>query len=888
MPLGCQLRVAGVYAASLTALCCLLLLYCELAHHYLVLTQCRWPDPLPGADPGLRVMVVSDPHLLGSRHGHWFDRLRREWQMHRSYVSAVGLLRPQLVLFLGDLYDEGKWSEPAEFRETAARFERLFPVSEDMQRLVVAGNHDIGFHYSAHRHLWRRFDVVHNTSGVQLVSVSERVHLVLVNSVAMERDGCRLCAAAEKQLAAVAETLRCSRSPNKACDGVQRVSYSRPILVQHYPLYRRSDTHCRGPDSAPLSERSAPFRPGWECLSQEASQVLLSRLRPRLVLSGHTHHFCRTEHRLGSAPADGAGGASAAVSEGQETVTEYSVPSFSWRNRNNPSFLMVRLSSDRHSVQKCWMAEERTVIALYLVGVPAALVLSFIVTARRKEPGPEQNPEPEPDSELREACGVFGVVAAKPWPTQLSVAHTIYMGLLAIQHRGQESAGIVTSDGSDAEFCQQRGVGLVSSVFSGEQLARLPGSLGLGHTRYSTVGASDSRHCQPFIVHSKHGLVALAHNGELINAARLRREVLDRGVGLSTTSDSELIMQLLSTAPPCGEPNGADWPARIRHLIRATPTSYSIAVLYKDRLFAARDPYGNRPLCLGELREVSAGIGGAQNGVHSSPLGYVVSSESCAFQSVGAAFLRDVEPGEIVEVTSSGVRSIDVVPRCGSDPPAFCIFEYVYFSRPDSWIEGQMVYSVRERCGAQLAREKPVPADIVSTVPESATPAALGFARQSGLPYVEVFCKNRYVGRTFIQPDQRARALGVSKKFGVLRGNVEGRRVVIVDDSIVRGTTVGPIVKLLKENGAAEVHIRVASPPISHPCYMGINIPTRKELFANRVPSEQRAAAVGADSLEHLSVEGLKAAVRQGLKRPERSGQCVACLTGEYPVELDW
>ncbi|XP_037077731.1 LOW QUALITY PROTEIN: amidophosphoribosyltransferase-like [Pollicipes pollicipes] len=484
------------------------------------------------------------------------------------------------------------------------------------------------------------------------------------------------------------------------------------------------------------------------------------------------------------------------------------------------------------------------------------------------------------EPEMREACGVFGVVAAPPWPTQLQVAQTVYMGLVAIQHRGQESAGIVTGDGTDAEFRQERGMGLVSSVFTAERLARLPGSLGLGHTRYSTAGSSDSQHCQPFIVHSKHGLVALAHNGELINAGRLRREVLERGVGLSTTSDSELIMQLLSLAPPCGEPNGADWPARIRHLIRRTPTSYAIAVLYKDRLLAARDPYGNRPLCVGELREVGAAGG--------PPLGYVVSSESCAFQSCGARWTRDVLPGEIVELTAAGVRSIDVVPRRDGDPPAFCIFEYVYFSRPDSWFEGQMVYSVRERCGAQLARECPAPADLVSTVPESATPAALGFARQSGVPYVEVFCKNRYVGRTFIQPDQRTRALGVSKKFGVLRANVEGKRVVIVDDSIVRGTTVRPIVKLLKENGATEVHIRVASPPIRHPCYMGINIPTRGELFANRHAAEERARAAGADSLQYLSVEGLKAAVRAGLADPASSGQCVACLTGQYPVELEW
>lgn len=283
--------------------------------------------------------------------------------------------------------------------------------------------------------------------------------------------------------------------------------------------------------------------------------------------------------------------------------------------------------------------------------------------------------------------------------------------------------------------------------------------------------------------------------------------------------------------------------------------------------------------------------------------GWVVSSESCSFLSIGAEYYREVLPGEIVKISKAGVQTLDIVPRHKEkDPSAFCIFEYVYFARPDSIFEGQMVYSVRRRCGQQLAIEAPVEADLVSTVPESATPAALGYAEKCGIQYVEVLCKNRYVGRTFIQPNMRLRQLGVAKKFGVLSDNFVGKRIVLVDDSIVRGNTISPIIKLLKDSGAKEVHIRVASPPIRYPCYMGINIPTKEELIANRPEFDDLAGYIGANSVVYLSVEGLTSAVREGIKsfkdqqnglngttsHPSSGGHCTACLTGEYPVELEW
>ncbi|KAF4070940.1 hypothetical protein AMELA_G00279170 [Ameiurus melas] len=466
--------------------------------------------------------------------------------------------------------------------------------------------------------------------------------------------------------------------------------------------------------------------------------------------------------------------------------------------------------------------------------------------------------------------------------------------------KGQESAGIVTSNGSSPPtYTTLKGMGLVSTAFKPEDMLKLRyGNLGIGHTRYSTTGMSELQNCQPFVVDTLHGRIAVAHNGELFNAAALRKKVMRHGVGLSTSSDSELITQLLCLTPPMEEVDNPDWVARIKNLMTLTPTSYSLLIMHKDVIYAVRDPYGNRPLCIGRLVPISKlhSSGGGEKDTE----GWVVSSESCSFQSIGAKYYCEVRPGEIVQISKHGLKSLNIIPRPEGDPPAFCIFEYVYFARPDSIFEGQMVYTVRQRCGRQLAIEAPTDADVVSTVPESATPAALGYAQESGLPYVEVLCKNRYVGRTFIQPDTRLRQLGVAKKFGALTDNFAGKRVVLVDDSIVRGNTISPIIKLLKEAGATEVHIRVASPPIRFPCYMGINIPTKEELIANKPEFKDLANYIGATSVRYLSVEGLVTAVQSGIEPYENEqisssskvsrklGHCTACLTGKYPIELEW
>ncbi|XP_013166972.1 PREDICTED: amidophosphoribosyltransferase-like isoform X2 [Papilio xuthus] len=503
------------------------------------------------------------------------------------------------------------------------------------------------------------------------------------------------------------------------------------------------------------------------------------------------------------------------------------------------------------------------------------------------------------ESGLTHECGVFGAIGTGDWPTQVDVAQVICLGLVALQHRGQESAGIVTSEGKSARtFNSHKGMGLINNIFNDEAMRKLKGNLGIGHTRYSTSAASEEVNCQPFVVHTAHGALAVAHNGELVNCSSLRKMVLGRGVGLSTHSDSELITQALCLNPPEGETNGPDWPARINNLMRLAPLSYSLVIMLKDKIYAVRDPYGNRPLCLGKILPLGSSFltnGIAKNGVDDKAEGWVVSSESCGFLSIGARYVREVLPGEIVEMSRRGIRTVAVVERPPDKQQAFCIFEYVYFARADSIFEGQMVYSARLQCGRMLARESPVDADIVSSVPESGTAAAHGYARQSGIPFMEVLCKNRYVGRTFIQPSTRLRQLGVAKKFGALSENVRGKRIVLIDDSIVRGNTIGPIIKLLRDAGAAEVHIRIASPPLKYPCYMGINIPTREELIANKMDSFKLAEHVGADSLEYLSVEGLVSAVHYNMKTCAETGlggHCTACLTGEYPGglpdDVDW
>lgn len=532
---------------------------------------------------------------------------------------------------------------------------------------------------------------------------------------------------------------------------------------------------------------------------------------------------------------------------------------------------------------------------------------------------------------LEEKCGVFGVISNGDWPTSLDVAQIICLGLVGLQHRGQESAGIVTCKYKTEAFNVSRAEGLVSSAFNDISMRSLKGNLGLGHTRYSTAGGSGNLQlAQPFVVHTKYGTIAVAHNGELVNSNKLRENLLSHGVGLSTGSDSELITQCLSQPPPeefkfpkyrkKSLPNQSEhnsvgyhsssttnsdslksfnsfqyssmpeWKAditpdentiasRLLYLMSLTPVSYSLIVMYNECLYATRDPFGNRPLTIGMLTPPpNAGdLGSIPFSVIDNCFvdGWCISSESCPFPSVHAKLKRDVEPGEIVKFERNKLpKTLAFMSRPGKvESPSFCIFEYVYFARPDSIIEGQTVYTVRKNCGERLAIESPaVGANdekrdfIVAPVPESSIPAALGYSQKSGIPYVEVFCKNRYVGRTFIQPSTRLRRLGVAKKFGPLTENFAGKSIVLIDDSIVRGTTIGQLVRLLREAGAKAVHIRIASPPLRYPCYMGINIPTKEELIANHLGPSQLALTLGAASLKYLSVEGLRESVQSGIR----------------------
>lgn len=494
------------------------------------------------------------------------------------------------------------------------------------------------------------------------------------------------------------------------------------------------------------------------------------------------------------------------------------------------------------------------------------------------------------ESGVREECGVFGIVATGSWPSDINLSHLIHLGLVGLQHRGQESAGIVTTLGGPKDkFITKKGMGLVNSAFTEDDISQLKGNLGVGHVRYSTQGLSYVSNIQPFVVETLHGLIAVAHNGELVNAPSIKQKLLKHGVGLSSDSDSELLVQLLTHMPDCGEPDGPNWLGRIKNMMEHTHASYSLVIMNEDRIWAVRDPFGNRPLCLGKLLPTDV-FSGKRIADPSECDAWLVASESCTFHSMGARHVRDVLPGEIVEISRNGISSRCIVPRPEAKLPAFCIFEYVYFARPDSVFEGQMVAAVRRRCGRQLALEWPLNVDLVSTVPESATPSGMEYANTLGIPYMEVLAKNRYVGRTFIQPCTRLRKLGVVKKFGPLVENFQGKRLVLVDDSIVRGNTMAAIVGLLKQNGAKEVHIRVASPPVKYPCYMGINIPTSEELIANRVSLDEIAAEFGADSLKYLSLDGLKKAVREGIdEKKQEVGHCTACLSGEYPVEkTDW
>jgi amidophosphoribosyltransferase len=449
----------------------------------------------------------------------------------------------------------------------------------------------------------------------------------------------------------------------------------------------------------------------------------------------------------------------------------------------------------------------------------------------------------------REACGICGIYG----PGE-NVARLAFFALYALQHRGQESAGITTSDGRRAYM--HKGLGLVSQVFNEDNLQVLQGDVAIGHTRYSTMGGQRLINAQPYLIETLLGPLGVAHNGNLTNAPELRHGLLQRGVGLTSSSDSEVITMMLAAAP------GETTEDHIRAFMRQAKGAYALVILTRDAVYAVRDPWGFRPLCIGAL----------------NARGLVAASESCAFGTIGAEFIREVEPGEIVRLDADGISSFEGVPRRMS---SMCIFEYIYFARPDSILEGRSVHQVRRLLGARLAREHPVEADMVIGVPDSATAHAIGYAIGSGIPFGEGLIKNRYIGRTFIQPDVRIRKLGVAIKYNPLP-DLHGRRIVLVDDSIVRGTTSGPIVALLRQAGAVEVHMRVGSPPIRYPCFMGVDMAKTDELIAAQMGVDQIAAHIGVDSLGYLSLEGLREIVE-----PAGRLHCQACFSGDYPVSVD-
>jgi amidophosphoribosyltransferase len=446
----------------------------------------------------------------------------------------------------------------------------------------------------------------------------------------------------------------------------------------------------------------------------------------------------------------------------------------------------------------------------------------------------------------RDECGVFGVYAPES-----DVARLAYFALYALQHRGQESAGIATTD--NGEIVAVRELGLVSQVFDETKLRALPGSMAIGHVRYSTTGSSAWQNAQPIHRSDRHN-VALAHNGNLINAVELHAELRDRGVGFTSTSDSEIIAALIST-------HEADSVFEaIADVMPRLEGAFSTVVMSPQGVFAFRDGAGLRPLALGQLGDR-----------------YCVASESCAFDIIGADLLREVLPGELVGLGERGIQLGQVV---DSPRRAFCVFEHIYFARPDSKLEDKRVQVSRERMGEALWRESPVDADLVIAVPDSGSPAANGFAKASALPQGDGLIKNRYVARTFIQPGQELRKHGLRMKFNPLPEIVGGKRIVVVDDSIVRGNTTRQIIGMLRDAGASEVHLRISAPPIRHPCHYGIDMSTRQEMIAHDRSVEEVARELGADSLAYLSLEGLYEAIGS-----TRETHCDACFTGEYPLE---
>ena len=458
------------------------------------------------------------------------------------------------------------------------------------------------------------------------------------------------------------------------------------------------------------------------------------------------------------------------------------------------------------------------------------------------------------DDKLHEECGVFGIYRHKD-----SAAHTA-LGLHALQHRGQEAAGIVTYDGK--QFHRHRGLGLVGENFSSAKVIdRLRGQSAIGHNRYATTGETVLRNVQPLFAEFAFGGMAIAHNGNLTNAMALRKRLIDHGCLFQSTSDSEVFIHLIAIS------KHATVVDRMIDALSQVEGAYSLVAITKDALIGVRDPMGVRPLILGT--------------VEGAP---VLTSESCALDIMGAEFVRDIEAGEVVVIDDLGIESLHPFPRV---PPRFCIFEYVYFSRPDSHVEGRSIYETRKRIGAELARESMVEADLVVPVPDSGVPAAIGYAAEAGQPFELGIIRNHYIGRTFIEPTDRIRHLGVKLKHNANAASLRGKRVVLVDDSIVRGTTSVKIVEMVRAAGAAEIHMRVASPPTVHSCFYGVDTPSRDKLMAANMNIAEMTAHIGVDSLAYVTIDGLYRAVGEAGRDALAPQYCDACFSGDYPIPLN-
>ena len=451
------------------------------------------------------------------------------------------------------------------------------------------------------------------------------------------------------------------------------------------------------------------------------------------------------------------------------------------------------------------------------------------------------------EDSLHEECGVIGV-----YRTEKNAARHAYYGLFALQHRGQESAGIAVNQDGDIEIV--KGMGLVADVFNEQSLNELQGNIAIGHVRYSTAGDKDVRNAQPLVAKYKKGDIGLAHNGNLVNAENIREILEDSGVIFHSTTDSESILNLIARYSNKGIENG------IKNTMSLLKGAYALVITTEDSLIGIRDPHGLRPLCIGKISD-----------------GYVLASESCALDVIDAEFVRDVEPGEIVIINADGLRSIKPSNMCQKH---LCVFEHIYFARPDSVLDGDNVYDFRVHTGRLLARQKKIEADMVMPVPDSGVPAAIGYAKESGIPYGEGLVKNRYIGRTFIQPTQEMRENAVRIKLSPLKKNLEGKRVIMIDDSIVRGTTSKRIVEQIRRAGAKEVHVCITSPPVQYSCYFGIDTPYRKYLIGAQKTVDEICEYLGADSLTYLGLEELREAC--GYK----DQFCAACFDGKYPMEV--